>query len=86
MEIDEYAAGVRNGELAHDPLALARFIVDRSVVAFGEHFLLIDKPCNLSVWGHARSASSHITVLSLLFLCNTGFPQSNRFYYSPSVS
>lgn len=57
---DEYTAGVRSGKLAQDPLALARFIAAR-VVAFSRHFLLIDKPSNLSVWGHALSASSHFT-------------------------
>lgn len=58
---DAYAAGVRSGELALDPLALARFVAAR-VVAFGRHFLLIEKPSNFSVWGHARPASSHFTV------------------------
>ncbi|VDM17110.1 unnamed protein product [Hydatigera taeniaeformis] len=57
---DVYAAGVRSGELAQDPLALARFVASR-VVAFGQHFLLIDKPSNFSVWGHARSASPNFT-------------------------
>ncbi|KAL5109552.1 hypothetical protein TcWFU_010091 [Taenia crassiceps] len=57
---DAYAAGVRSGELAQDPLALARFIAAR-VVAFGRHFLLIEKPPNLSVWGHALSTSPHLT-------------------------
>ncbi|VDK21299.1 unnamed protein product [Taenia asiatica] len=57
---DAYAAGVRSGELAQDPLALARFVAAR-VVAFGRHFLLIEKPSNFSVWGHSLSASSHFT-------------------------
>ncbi|VDD74171.1 unnamed protein product, partial [Mesocestoides corti] len=54
---DEYALGVRSGELAHDHLALARFLATR-LVAFGDNFLVFDKPANLSVWGHARSKSA----------------------------
>ena len=61
-EINDYTAGVLRGELAHDPLALARFIANHCVVAIGKHFILIDKPPNLSVWGHARSASRHFAV------------------------
>ncbi|VDL11712.1 unnamed protein product [Hymenolepis diminuta] len=44
---DSYTYGVRSGELANDPLALARFLVSR-VVAYGRNFLVIDKPANLS--------------------------------------
>nr|CDS29260.1 soluble guanylate cyclase gcy [Hymenolepis microstoma] len=57
---DVYACGVRSGELARDPLALARFLASR-VVAYGRHFLVIDKPANLSVYGHALSASPFIS-------------------------
>ncbi|VDO14938.1 unnamed protein product [Rodentolepis nana] len=57
---DEYACGVRSGELARDPLTLARFLASRAV-AYGRHFLVIDKPANLSVYGHALSASPLIS-------------------------
>ncbi len=52
--VDEYASGVRHGDLGHNPLSLARFLATR-LVAFGENFLVLDKPANLSVWGHARA-------------------------------
>ncbi|KAM3176777.1 hypothetical protein ACTXT7_005845 [Hymenolepis weldensis] len=53
-----YAYGVRSGELANDPLALARFLVSR-IVAYGRNFLVIDKPANLS------GATSHSPPLSV---------------------
>ncbi|KAM7535817.1 hypothetical protein Aperf_G00000092045 [Anoplocephala perfoliata] len=60
---DVYMDGVRSGELSHDPLALARFLASR-VVAYGKHFIVLDKPANLSVYGHARSASPLISSAS----------------------
>lgn len=63
---DEYSCGIRSGELNNDPLALAHFLASR-VVAYGKHFLVIDKPANLSVYGHALTASPLISVSLINF-------------------